>query len=86
VRPPDQKADKREEVRDAAQDFLKSQLADGPQSWESLCERGQAEGLPEGTLRKARRSLGLVKEYRGKNRILWRFRADGELADLEDSD
>jgi hypothetical protein len=86
VKPPDAKSERIAEVRDRAQEFLKSTLADGPLSWEAITERGQAVGFAEGTLRKARSEVGLVKEYRGKSRCLWRLAEFGELPELPGQD
>ena len=82
VKPPDPKSERIVEVRDRAQEFLKAALADGPLSWESLTDGGQAAGFTAGTLRKARSELRLMKEYRGKNKCLWRLPEPGELGEL----
>jgi hypothetical protein len=81
VKPPDPD-DRRQGQRDRADDFLRTELAAGPKDWDALVAAAEASGLAEGTLRNARTRLGLIKEFRGRNKIVWRLLGPGEFAPL----
>jgi hypothetical protein len=49
----------------AARAFLQRLLADGPRTWAEVEAAGESEGLTPGTLRVARKELGLLRSGRG---------------------
>ena len=57
----------RESKRDDAAQLLETMLADGPMPARDVYARGEAEGISEITLKRAKKSLGVESHRRGKD-------------------
>jgi hypothetical protein len=64
-------------AKDAATEFLRGFLADGPQDARAVAEAASAKGISESTLKRSKAELGVVSRKNGIAGWIWELPTDG---------